>query len=361
MALTFLELQKAYQGKRVLVTGHTGFKGSWLVYWLKMLGADVAGYSHDPNTDPSLFRAARLGTLCSVDMRGNIEDCLCVKEFVKSVKPDIVFHLAAQPIVRLSYEDPWNTFNTNVMGSVNVLEAVREYDDQVAVVMVTSDKCYNNREWVYGYRENEPMGGVDPYSASKGVVELIVSSYQQSFFEKNDRVLVASARAGNVIGGGDWAQDRIIPDIVRALSQHEMPVIRNPEAIRPWQHVLEALSGYLWLGSKLLLVDRNFVGGWNFGPEPQSARTVREVANCIGGLWGQKIIMPEKKVPGPHEAKYLMLSIEKSQRAGWSPRWDFNTAIKNTISWYKAFYADGSAEGLQSLMHSQIMDYSWTR
>lgn len=361
MGLTFEQLQQAYRGKKVLVTGHTGFKGSWLVYWLKALGAEVAGFALDPNTKPSLFEAAQLGKLLTAELRGDISSSLGISEYIRTVRPDIIFHLAAQPIVRRSYDEPEYTFRTNVMGTVAILEAVRKYDDQIAVVMVTSDKCYENREWVYGYRENEAMGGVDPYSASKGAAELVISSYQRSFFERDKRVLVASARAGNVIGGGDWAQDRIVPDIVRALAKGQNPVIRNPEAVRPWQHVLEPLSGYLWLGSKLMMGEREFVGGWNFGPEPQNARTVRDVAKVIGRLWGQEITLPLSVVTGPHEAKYLMLSIEKSQRAGWTPHWDFEKALEKTIRWYKNYYAGFSPDELQGTMHIHILEHSWKR
>ena len=357
---------QVYKGKRVLLTGHTGFKGSWLAHWLHELGAQVHGYALEPNTDPSLFLAADIKSELEGQLIGNIRDFGLLSHYVRLLRPDIVFHLAAQPIVRLSYEQPRDTIETNVMGTTNLLEAVRLSEHTPAVVVITSDKCYENKEWVWGYRENEAMGGVDPYSASKGAAELVCASYRRAFFHQGAGTLLATARAGNVIGGGDWARDRIVPDIVRALAFGESPVIRNPFAVRPWQHVLEPLSGYLWLGSQLLRGDRNFADGWNFGPEPHNARSVREVAEKACRVWKSD---RDPSFPpgseGPHEAKYLMLSIEKAQRAGWSPRWDFDDAIVATMSWYGFFY--GSSQGhvlppapaaeLRALMTNQIQVY----
>ena len=276
--------EEFYSGKRVLVTGHTGFKGSWLTLWLTIMGAKVLGYALEPNTDPSLFNVLNLQK--DIDhVIGDIRDFEKLREVITEFKPEIVFHLAAQPLVRLSYREPRLTYETNVMGTVNLLEAIRQTKSVRAVVNVTSDKCYENKEWVWGYREIDPMGGYDPYSSSKGCSELITAAYRNSYF-KNTEAAVASARAGNVIGGGDWAEDRLIPDIVRSLSQGKQIIIRNPKATRPWQHVLEPLSGYLLLGKLLYEKGQEFAEAWNFGPSDSSVMTVEEIVKKSIEIWG---------------------------------------------------------------------------
>lgn len=347
-----------YKGKRALVTGHSGFKGGWLALWLSQLETVVCGYSLVPNTSPSLFYAADIGSLCDQSLWADTRDRAAVSDVVRGFKPDIVFHLAAQPIVRDSYDDPLGTINTNVVGALNVIEAVRNAEPRPKLVLVTSDKCYENREWVWGYREDEALGGIDPYSASKAMVEVMAASYQRSFFV--GEATLATARAGNVIGGGDWASHRIVPDMVRAFSGGAEPLVRNPDSVRPWQHVLEPLSGYLWLGARLLAGDASAAGPWNFGPDPNRAYTVGELHYKMAQLWHWK---PERKmpVPGAHEAKYLTLSIEKAARAGWHPRLSFDETVQWTYDWYQRFYDDYKPALLRDLMAEQIRTYTWDR
>lgn len=330
-----------YKGKRVLVTGHTGFKGSWLCEWLLSLGAEVHGLALPPPTRPSLFNQLKLSGRIKSHTVGDVRDLPTVKRIVRRVKPDFVFHLAAQPLVRLSYEKPVETFETNVMGTVNVLEAVRQAfcngKSKCSVVCITTDKCYENRETSRPYREDDPMGGYDPYSCSKGCDELLISSYRRSFFGSPDSpVWVASARAGNVIGGGDWALDRIVPDCMRALAKGAPIPVRNKVSTRPWQHVLEPLGGYLTLGAALASRTRfaDYAGGFNFGPDPKANRSVKdlvvEVLKWAKGGW------IDKSDPNAvHEAGLLNLDIRKAKRIlGWKPRWDFETTVKNTVLWY---------------------------
>jgi CDP-glucose 4,6-dehydratase len=325
-----------YAGRRVFVTGHTGFKGSWLVYWLLSLGADVTGYSLEPPTDPSLFEELRLEE--RMDSRiADVRDLAALRSVMLAAQPEIVFHLAAQPLVRLSYDEPVETFETNVMGSVNVLEAARGCKSVRAIVNVTSDKCYENREWEFAYRENDAMGGFDPYSASKGAAEIVTAAYRQSFFADADGAAVATGRAGNVIGGGDWALDRIVPDCVRALSAGGAIPVRNPDAIRPWQHVLEPVSAYLWLASRIYTEGHAFEGSWNFGPLSGGNLNVAAVVDAIVAEWGSgRWVGPEPGSHGVHEARFLKLDCAKAVDVlEWRPVWDAAEALVQTTRWYR--------------------------
>jgi CDP-glucose 4,6-dehydratase len=302
-----------WSGKRVFVTGHTGFKGSWLCLWLQNMGAHVKGFSLEPPTSPALFDVANVSAGMESDI-GDIRDREKIMESVCAFNPDILIHMAAQPLVRLSYVEPVETYATNVMGTVHVLEAARKCPNLKAIVNVTTDKCYENKEWEWGYREDEPMGGFDPYSNSKGCVELVTSAYRQSFFSTKKSANLASARAGNVIGGGDWALDRLIPDILNAFEKEEAVVVRNPLATRPWQHVLEPLSGYLVLAQALYEShdteeDKNVTEGWNFGPKDDDAKPVEWILNAMVEQWGGGASWQLDINPQPHEAKFLKLDI----------------------------------------------------
>jgi len=342
----------AYHNRRVLITGHTGFKGSWLAVWLSQMGAKITGYSLQPPTQPNHFQLLDLD-INSVN--GDIRDLDKLKAVFREQQPEIVFHLAAQAIVRLSYRDPVETFTSNVMGTVNVLEAARSTETVRAIVNVTSDKCYENREWLWGYREVDALGGHDPYSASKGCCEIVTGCWRRSFFNPKDygtshQTLLASTRAGNVIGGGDWAPDRLIPDIVRAFHGNERVLIRNPQAIRPWQHVLEPLSGYLLLGQRLLEGRKEFAEAWNFGPPEEDAVTVEELANQTKRFWPEIDYEFRENSDGLHEAGTLRLDCSKA-RAGlrWKPVWDVGTAIQKTILWYRAFYESQRITSLEDI------------
>ncbi|MCL0029644.1 CDP-glucose 4,6-dehydratase [Dehalococcoidia bacterium] len=351
-----------YQGKRVLITGHTGFKGSWLALWLKELGAEVLGYSLEPPTTPNFFEATGLEKAIG-SVLGDIRDEGHLISVFHQFKPEFVFHLAAQPLVRLSYEEPQLTYTTNVMGTVNILEAVRKTKSVRVAVMVTSDKCYENKEWIYGYREIDPMGGYDPYSSSKGCAELVIAAYIRSFFSseryQSHGVAVASVRAGNVIGGGDWGADRLVPDCVRGLSQDEVVVMRHPEAVRPWQYILEPLSGYLWLAARMHTQGPKFGGAWNLGPHEEDMLTVREIVELAISLWGKGTY----RIDGadhPHEAKLLKLDCSKAHRSlKWRPAYDVYKAIEETIEWYRRFYseADGTGGSMHELSVAQINKY----
>jgi len=348
-----------YHGKRVLVTGHTGFKGSWLALWLHELGAHITGLALPPNTNPSHFELIRLKDLVH-HLEGDIRDLETVQGAFTTAKPEIVFHLAAQPLVRDSYDDPKTTFDTNIGGTVNVLEAIRHCPTVQAAVIITSDKCYENREWVWGYRENDPMGGNDPYSASKGATEIVCSSYLRSFFGRNGRgphVGLATARAGNVIGGGDWAADRIIPDCVRALSTDRPILIRNPEATRPWQHVLDPIAGYLLLAVRLVDDREKYCGAWNFGPQTTRQISVRELASRFVAAWGAGSIQtPNSNERSPYEARLLHLNIDKAVSAlQWQPVLEGATAIDWTAAWYKFWHLQ--KENLRELSVSQIHQF----
>ncbi len=341
-----------YRGRKVFITGITGFKGSWLAAWLRRLGADVSGYALPPPTSPSHFALLAL----DVDFtEGDIRDADKLAQTMERVQPEIVFHLAAQPLVRLSYQDPVNTFSTNVMGCINVFEACRKSSSVRAIVNVTSDKCYENREWVWGYRESDPMGGYDPYSASKGCAELVTASYRNSFFNPAEygtthNVLLASARAGNVIGGGDWAADRLVPDIMKAVGESREVVIRNPASIRPWQHVLEPLSGYLLLGAKLLQGRPEFAAAWNFGPADDSAVTVEELVVQIRKSWCNTEYRIEGERNAPHEAGWLKLDCSKARALlHWQPVWNLEQTIAATVNWYHNYYENGMVATLDNL------------
>lgn len=342
-----------YKGKKVLVTGHTGFKGSWLTLWLNLLGADVIGYSLPPNTEPSLFNVLDLKNKCT-SIFGDIRDKEWLNKVFTEHTPEVVFHLAAQPLVRLSYLEPVETYETNVIGSLNVLEAAKNCSSVKAFVNVTTDKCYENKEISRGYREDEPMGGHDMYSSSKGCVEIMSASYRRSFLQGAKPYAMATARAGNVIGGGDWALDRLIPDCVRFINENKPIEIRNPIAVRPWQHVLEPLSGYLLLGQKLLEDGAKYSEGFNFGPNQESVLTVADVAQKVVKNYGKGEVLVHKK-DDLHEANLLMLDIEKAQKVlGWKPVYNADEAIKNTVEWYKKFYTD---EKMLEFSIEQIMNY----
>jgi CDP-glucose 4,6-dehydratase len=328
-----------WKDKRVLLTGHTGFKGSWLSLWLQSMGAKVVGYALAPPTAPSLFEVAEVGKDMT-SIFGDIRDLEKLREVFTQYRPEIVIHMAAQPLVRYSYQNPIDTYSTNVMGTVNVLEAVRTTPGVRAVVNITTDKCYENREWVWGYREDEPMGGYDPYSNSKGCAELVSSAYRSSFFNAtgyaNHGVALATARAGNVIGGGDWAQDRLIPDILTAFEQGKRVNIRNPNAVRPWQHVLEPLRGYLTLAELLFAHGPCFAEGWNFGPNAEDAKPVSWIVEQMAQMWGNGAQWELDVGEHPHEANYLKLDISKARnRLNWQPYFNLNDALNLIINWAK--------------------------
>ena len=323
-----------YENKKVFLTGHTGFKGSWLALWLNQLGAKVCGYSLAPNTDPSMFNVLGIENKIEKSVIGDILDNITLEKAMSDFEPDIVFHLAAQPLVRLSYSEPVLTYKTNVIGTLNVLEAARKCKSVKVFVNVTTDKCYENKEINRGYKEDEPMGGHDMYSSSKGCVEIMSSSYRRSFLQNDDTYAMATARAGNVIGGGDWALDRLIPDCIRAINNNEKIEIRNPIAVRPWQHVLEPLSGYLLLGEKLLEDGKIYAEGFNFGPNEDSVLKVADVAQKVIEFYGQGEVVIHKK-DNLHEAGLLMLNIEKAKKVlNWSPVYTPNQAIEKTVMYY---------------------------
>ena len=333
-----------YYGKKVLITGHTGFKGSWLAVWLQTLGAEVVGVALPSDTDPAHF------SLLKLDMQSHIGDIRHyekLEQVIRNTQPEIIFHLAAQPLVRDSYENPLYTLETNVIGTANVLNACRDLKSLKAVVVVTTDKCYENKEWVWGYREIDPMGGYDPYSASKGCAELVTASFRNSYFNlerfgKTHSTLIASARAGNVIGGGDWAKDRLVPDIVRATANYETVMLRNPQSTRPWQHVLESLSGYLTLGAKLLEGDARFAEGWNFAPTQEGDAKVLDVVAKMHSYWPALKYEVHNSATHPHEAHLLKLDCSKANAIlRWNNVWDFAKTIEATTNWYRGFYEDG--------------------
>jgi CDP-glucose 4,6-dehydratase len=339
------EISDFWRGRRVFVTGHTGFKGSWLALWLLRRGARVTGYALEAPTRPSLFDAANL----DADMHnvlGDVRDPAAVRRAMAEARPDVVLHLAAQSLVRAAYADPIGTYATNVMGTVHVLDAVRHVESVRTVLNVTSDKCYENREWPWPYRENDPMGGHDPYSNSKGCSELVSASYRHAFFEADAgarRVASASARAGNVIGGGDWASDRLVPDLMRGFAGGVPVCIRRPGAVRPWQHVLEPLSGYLRLVERLFGDGEDFHGGWNFGPRLEDTQPVSAVADRLAAEWGSDARWIRDESPHPHEANLLSLDWSKARsRLRWTPTWTLDEALRRTAAWYRSYY-DGGA------------------
>lgn len=327
-----------YKGKKVFLTGHTGFKGSWLALWLTSLGAEVLGYSLAPNTNPSMFKELNIENKISKSIIGNILDAEYLKQTMDDFKPDIVFHLSAQPLVRLSYKEPVLTYQVNVIGSLNVLQTARNCPSVKAFINVTTDKCYENKETTRAYKEDDAMGGYDMYSSSKGCVEIMSSSFRRSFLQDESSMAMATARAGNVIGGGDWNLDRLIPDCIKSIVLNKTIEIRNPESIRPWQFVLESLSGYLLLGQKLLEDGKKYAQGFNFGPNKESVLKVAQVVQKVCYQWG----MGDFKVQKPdnlHEANLLMLDIEKAKEVlGWTPTYSADKAIEETVKWYKHFY-----------------------
>ena len=345
-----------WHSKKVLVTGHTGFKGSWLSLWLQTMGADLCGIALPPPTEPSLFAQAKVADGMRHQL-ADVRDFEKIEKIFQSSQPYIVLHLAAQPLVRESYKAPIETYSTNVMGTVHVLEASRRTKSVRAVINVTTDKCYENREWVWGYRENEPIGGHDPYSSSKGCSELVSAAYRKSFFEDAE-IQVATARAGNVIGGGDWARDRLIPDIIKSIQENIPTKIRNPNAIRPWQHVLEPLSGYLLLAEGLYNKKDGMSGAWNFGPRDEDAQNVQWVANELSKKMGQSpIFLPDPK-NHPHEANFLKLDISKAKnKLGWEPRWSLNTALDRIVDWNRSL---NQKEDIRKKSVSQILEYNKT-
>ena len=326
-----------WKGKRVFVTGHTGFKGSWLSLWLQLMGAEVKGFSLTPPTQPALFEVAKVGDNMQTEI-GDIRNLQQLSQSIRAFNPDVLLHLAAQPLVRLSYKEPVETYSTNVMGTVNVLEAARHTPNLKSVVIITTDKCYENHEWEWGYRENEPMGGHDPYSNSKGCAELVVSAYQRSFFHTPDTAAVASARAGNVIGGGDWAEDRLIPDILRAFEKQQSVIIRNPLSTRPWQHVLEPLSGYLVLAQRLWQDGKAFAEGWNFGPKEDDCQPVQWILDKMVHFWGNGAHYEIDKSEQPHEANFLKLDCSKAAtRLKWHPQWRLADTLEKIVHWHRSW------------------------
>ncbi|MCQ2410720.1 MAG: CDP-glucose 4,6-dehydratase [Elusimicrobiaceae bacterium] len=345
--------QQTYKGKRVLVTGHTGFKGGWLVLWLKEMGAEVCGYALAPNTKPNLFETAHVGDRIK-SVTGDLRDRTLLNKTFQDFHPEIVFHLAAQPLVRLSYAEPVLTYETNVMGTLNTLEAARTCGSVKAFVNITTDKCYENKEVSRGYKEDEPMGGYDMYSSSKGCVEILSASYRRSFLQE-DGYALATARAGNVIGGGDWALDRLIPDCVRSIEAGQEIEIRSPAATRPWQHVLEPLSGYLLLGHLLYTQGKKYAEGFNLGPKSDSVLTVADVAQQVVKDYGKGCVKVHKR-DNLHEANLLMLDITKAAHVlGWTPTYTAQQAIAKTVDWYKKFYEGG--QDMHAFTLQQIHEY----
>lgn len=342
-----------WQGKRVFMTGHTGFKGSWLSLWLQHMGAEVQGFALAPPTTPALFNEAHVANGMRSSL-GDVRDLDSVRACMRDFQPEMVIHMAAQPLVRLSYDDPVLTYATNVMGTVHVLEAARHTPSVRAILNVTTDKCYENQEWVWGYRENEPMGGHDPYSNSKGCSELVTSAYRNSFFQSGKAAL-ASARAGNVIGGGDWAADRLVPDILRAFEQGQPVRIRNPHATRPWQHVLEPLSGYLGLLQRLYNDGAAYAEAWNFGPQEDDAKPVQWIVEHMARLWSPEASWEIDAGEHPHEAHYLKLDIAKAgAQLHWRPRWSLPTALAHIVQWHRAWREQ---QDMRALCLAQIQHY----
>lgn len=344
----------AYKNRTVLVTGHTGFKGSWLIYWLHQMGAKVIGYSLEAPTIPNHIELLNLDI---ISVRGDIRDLEKLQQVFEIYKPDIVFHLAAQPLVRLSYENPIETYETNVMGSLKVFEACRK-NGVKAIVNITSDKAYENKEWLWGYRENDPMGGYDPYSSSKGCADILASSYRQSYFNPNEynikhSTLLATCRAGNVVGGGDWAADRLMCDAIRSTVNGESVILRNPTAIRPWQHVLDPLSGYLLIGQKLIEGDMIIGDAWNFGPLDSKDYTVTDIIHFMQREWDKITYTGGKEQPLLHEANLLKLDCTKAVKIlQWEPIWDTQMTIEKTVKWYKKYYEENII-----LTENDLLDY----
>ncbi|MCE5331144.1 MAG: CDP-glucose 4,6-dehydratase [Bacteroidales bacterium] len=350
-----------FKNKKIFITGHTGFKGSWLCLLLHKLGAEVYGYALNPPTKPSLYEEAKIDTYISSYI-GDIRDLEKLERTIRHIQPEIVIHMAAQPLVRESYKNPIETYQTNVIGTANLLEACRRVPSIKAIVNITTDKCYENKEWIWGYRENEPLGGYDPYSSSKACSELVTAAYRNSFFPPGDYpkhgVAVASARAGNVIGGGDWAEDRLIPDFIKSISQNKQIKIRNPYAIRPWQHVMEPLTGYLMLAEKLYSQGVDFGEAWNFGPDDNDAKNVEWIIKTICNLWGNDPTYILDTTEQPHEANYLKLDCSKAKtKLGWHPVWNIQKALQSVVEWNKAYF---NGENIKDITEQQIDEYLQT-
>ena len=335
-----------WKDKKVFLTGHTGFKGAWLSLWLQDCGAILAGYALAPNTKPNLFDTALVADGME-SIIGDVRDLEKLTKAMSNFSPDVVIHMAAQPLVRLSYKNPVDTYSTNVMGTVNLFEAVRKTASVKAVVNVTTDKCYENKEWIWGYREDEPMGGHDPYSNSKGCSELVTAAYRSSFFNFSGSANIATGRAGNVIGGGDWAEDRLIPDIFKSLENKEPVVVRNPSATRPWQHVLEPLSGYLVLAERLYFGGDEYAEGWNFGPESGDVKPVREIVEYVVERWGSGASWIHDESDQPHEAQQLKLDISKAKKLlEWVPKWSVFIALDSIVEWHKEWLNSGNVKAI---------------
>jgi CDP-glucose 4,6-dehydratase len=345
-----------WKGKKVFLTGHTGFKGSWISFWLASMGAKVTGYSLAPNTTPNLFDVLKIESIVERSHIFDIRDLNALQKAMAGAMPDIVIHMAAQPLVRYSYANPVETYATNVMGTVHVLESARTIESIRATVVITTDKCYENKEWVWGYRENEPMGGYDPYSSSKGCAELVASAYRQSYFSNPSSInKVATARAGNVIGGGDWSEDRLIPDAIKAFEANKPLIIRNPLATRPWQHVLEPISGYLILAQALYEQGSAFASAWNFGPRDEDNCSVQKVIDLLISGWDRAASWEKEVSDHPHEANLLKLDCSKAlTQLGWIPKWELGTAIQKVLEWQKAFQVK---ENMQEVSLAQINHY----
>jgi len=352
--MNMTDVFKSLKGKRIFLTGHTGFKGTWLTFILTEIGAEVMGYALEPELEYSHFNNLNLRNKIK-HIVGDVRDAVKLSETMNSFQPEYVFHLAAQPLVKKSYDSPAETFEVNIMGSVNLLDAIKKCESVRSLVYITSDKCYENIEWIWGYRENDRIGGHDPYSASKGAAEIVFSAYQRSFFASRKTLGAAAVRAGNVIGGGDWAADRIIPDCIRAIEK-DMPIqLRNPGATRPWQHVLEPLSGYLLLGAQLYEMPEKYVGAWNFGPSTSEVRTVFEVAEKIVAHLGKGRIEITGSINQPHEANLLQLNCDKAhQLLGWYPRWHVENTLTATAEWYNTFLNNGNIE---EITRKQLHEY----
>ena len=352
----------SWRGRRVFLTGHTGFKGSWLALWLSRLGAQIRGYSLDPCTEPNMFNLTSVGTAVD-DLRGDIRDYAKLEASMAQFAPEVVFHLAAQPLVRRSYADPLGTYATNVMGTVHVLEAVRKTPSVRAVVCVTTDKCYQNQEWVWPYRETDTLGGYDPYASSKACAEIVSAAFRSSFFPPErlheHHVALATARAGNVIGGGDWSEDRLIPDLIRGFSSGQPVLIRCPNAIRPWQHVLESLHGYMMLAHELLAQHGRFASSYNFGPSDDDVWPVEGIANKLVEMWGKGASWIRDSAPTVHESNVLRLDASKARvELGWKPRLGIETALEWTMAWYRAW---NRHDNMAEFTRKQIVEYEELR
>jgi CDP-glucose 4,6-dehydratase len=350
---------KIWQGRRVFLTGHTGFKGSWLALWLSRLGAQIRGYALDPCTEPNLFNLASVGTVVD-DIRGDVRDYTKLEASLTEFRPEVVFHLAAQPLVRRSYVDPVGTYATNVMGTVHLLEAIRKTPSVRAVVCVTTDKCYQNQEWIWPYRESDPLGGYDPYASSKACAEIVSAAYRSSFFPSErlheHHVAVATARAGNVIGGGDWSEDRLIPDLIRGFRSGQPVLIRRPNAIRPWQHVLEPLYGYMILAQKLLAEPARFAAAYNFGPGDEDIWPVESIATKLVHMWGNGASWVRDSVSSVHEDHILRLDASKARvELGWQPRLKIEAALEWTMAWYQAWKR---GENMAQFTVKQVIEYT---